>query len=214
MGDRVELNSEANNGKQQVQLTPIHAIERPLSPSPYCAQAPGAEELQVWNGTGGRPCPVIVQYCGRFWLSQQRPCRAYPCQPLPKVTVGAAAVQCSAVQLQFWFPGPCTSLELFRHYPKYRAGPNFDDAAERTRTHPTPDTPSLTLLPPSSPHPYDARSIAPGEGSPASRQGTALLGLPAVSRDPAQRIARNRVPSPGRRCLRRSGRGKRPSRYW
>lgn len=118
-----------------------------------------------------------------------------------KVTVGSIAAAPAAVevvQLQFWSPGPCGSPELFRHYSNYWAGPNFDDAAERTCTHPTSDTPSLKVLPPSTPYPYNARSIAPGEGSAASGQDTALLDLPAVSRDPAQRIAINRVSALGR----------------
>lgn len=193
MESRVELNSETNDEKQQVQLTPIHTIERPLSPSPYCTQVPGAEELQVSNSTGRPP----GLRCTILWKVLVVAATAVSSSPLPTCSQSYCGVNCSAVQLQFWFSWP---VRLSGALPSLFQvlGPNFDDAAERTCTHPTSDTPSLILLPPSSPYPYNARSIAPGEGSAASGKGTALLDLPAVSRDPAQRIASNRVSSLGR----------------
>lgn len=143
------------------------------------------------NSTGrppGLPCTILW----KVLVVTATAVSSSPRPTVPKVAVGSIA---AAVQLQFWSPGPCASPELFRHYSKYWAGPNFDDAAEPTCTRPTSDTPSLILLPPSSPYPYDARSIASGEGSAASGKGAALLDLHAVSRDPAQRIASNRVSS-------------------
>lgn len=108
----------------------MRTIERPLSPSPYCAQFPEAEELQVRIA---QPCSPVLQ-CTILWkvlvVAATARVQLTPAAA-PKLQWGVNCAACAAPVLVDLARAP---LELFRHIPG-NLGLNFDDAAERARTH-------------------------------------------------------------------------------
>ena len=112
----------------------MRTIERPLSPSPYCAQVPEAGGASSSNSRE-RP-PVLC--CTILWkvlvVAATARVELTPAA-IPKLQWGVNCAACAARAAPVWVDLVRAPLELFRHIPSNWAGPNFDDAAERARTH-------------------------------------------------------------------------------